>query len=137
MSERSVIEEARETLRRTERLAEARRREPLVPEDRIGKWRREMQQLVDERELEKQRMDTVQQLCRIAAHTRKEIAEGLKAVGQLASAISNRLEEMSEEIANLKLKLEVSETRFEDLKRTVDARGSSAEIVDLPKPRRA
>jgi len=44
---------------------------------------------------------------------------------------------MSDEIGELKAKLTVAETRFEDLKRTVDARGGSAEIVDLPKPRRA
>jgi len=87
---KSVIDEARETLRRTspEKLAETRLRssesrssESLVPEDRVTKWKREMQELVDARELEKARMDTVQQLCRIAAKTKQDIAEGLKAVG--------------------------------------------------------
>jgi hypothetical protein len=135
-----IIEEARETLKRTSPDEMRRRREPLVEPDRIEKWKRDMQELLDERELEKQRMDTVQQLCRIAAHTRQEIAEGLKAVGQLAAAISSRMEEMSDEIGELKARLVIAETRFEDLKKTVDARttGSGADVVELPKlPRRA
>jgi hypothetical protein len=134
-----IIEEARATLRRTSPDEMRRRREPLVEPDRVEKWKRDMQELVDARELERQRMDTVQQLCRVAAHTRTEIAEGLASVGKLASALTNRFEEMSDEIADLRARLVVSEKRFEDLKRTVDARTSSpAEVVELPTlPRRA
>jgi hypothetical protein len=43
---------------------------------------------------------------------------------------------MSEEIIRLRTKLNLAETRFEDLKHSFDARGASAEIVELPKPRR-
>jgi hypothetical protein len=52
----------------------------------------------------------------------------------------DRLEELTEENCELSSKLSLLETRFEDLKRSFDARGTTsatADVVDLPKPRRA
>jgi hypothetical protein len=145
----SILDEARETLERVikEKPMETRYRhaEPRdsgvrytkVVEDRVEKWKREMGELEAARELEKERMGMVQQLYQSTMKCQRDIASGLNAVNQLATAICNRLEDMSEEIETLQTRATIAEARFEDLKRSVDARPTpTAEVVDLPNPLR-
>jgi hypothetical protein len=140
----NILDEARETLERVskEKLMKTRYRhaeprdtgvlytEPV--EDRVEKWKREMGELEAARELEKERMGMVQQLYRSTMKCQRDIASGLNAVNQLATAICNRLEDMSDEISELRTKLTVAEARIDDL---VKARAAPvAEVVDLPNP---
>jgi hypothetical protein len=142
----SVLAEARQTLKRTsaENLARHRDAEPKDSgvrytepiETSSERWRREMGELEEERDAERQRLADVQQLHREMIKSRSDVAAGLRAVNQFAATIVARLEEVTEENTQLKNKLSVLETRFEDLKRSVDARGAqpSAEVVELPNP---
>jgi hypothetical protein len=145
----SILDQARATLERTSpgKLAESQFRyaetygdttiihsEPV--EDPLERWKREANELDAERIRERERLSMVAQLYRSTIKTQHDIAEGLSAVGGLARAIQGRLDEIETTIIELKRKLNVAETRFEDLKRTVDAGTTSAgaEIVELPNP---
>jgi hypothetical protein len=145
----SVIAEAMETLRRTspEELIK-RRQQPSDPvEDPVAKWRREAEEVQAQVDAENERLGMIKQLHQSTMKCQADIAMGLRSVGDLAKAIQGRLDEMSEEIIDLRTRLVRAETRFEDLKRSFDASarggapageicGSSAGVVDL-KPRRA
>jgi hypothetical protein len=126
------IEEARETLKRTSAETRSASREPLIPEDSVAKWKREMGELEKARELEKERMGMVQQLYQSTMKCQRDIAAGLAAVNKFATAISDRIEGMSDEISELRTKLTVAEARIDDL---VKARAAPvAEVVELPNP---
>jgi hypothetical protein len=152
----SVLDEAKRTLERTspERLAETRpvfeerfggasviHAEP--PQDRLTKWRREVDELEAERDRDRELLALVHGLQDSARLCRQDIASGLAAVNKFADVIKDRLEEPTEENAQLSAKLSLLETRFNDLKQSFDSRGaqatsSTADVIDLPnKPRRA
>jgi predicted RNase H-like nuclease (RuvC/YqgF family) len=152
----SILQEAKATLKRTsqENLDRSRIRyeerhgattlqysEP--PEDRVEKWKRERRELEDDMVRERERISMVAELYRSTMKCQTDIAEGLGTVGRLAEAISNRIDDMGQEIAVLKSKLEIAETRFEDLKRTFDGRATATNtvengaVIDLKPNRRA
>jgi chromosome segregation ATPase len=132
---RRVLAEARETIKRVD----AHRQGSQVQfEEPLQKWRREMDELTAAREAEKEKMSFVQDLYRGTQRMQRDISMGLSAVNQLAEKITDRLDDLSQEIDELRTKLKVSDARFEDLKKSVDARTTSGtEVVELPKPRRA
>jgi hypothetical protein len=141
---KSVIDEARETLQRTsaERLAET--RDGVTYEGAAAKWRREIGEMTAAREREKAATAAeaerekaervaIRRLDRDMLKTRGEIAQGFGAVNQLATKMLERIDDLTEENTQLKAKLSILETRFEDLKRSYDGyeRATSAPVVDL------
>jgi hypothetical protein len=153
----SVLNEAKETLKRTspESLAKTRLKyadqdsdviytQPV--EDRVERWKREADELEERRIIEKERLSMISRLHESTIRCQQDIAAGLSAVGKLAEAIEGRLDRIDDAINELRTKFKVAEIRHEDLKRSFDSRTSDissaisvsepGSVVDL-KPRRA
>jgi ParB-like chromosome segregation protein Spo0J len=95
------------------------------------KWRREMAELQEQRNAERGLLEEVRELSRSIIQCRREIAAGVQQVRQEvmdAMSVSRehapRIIELDDEINLLRARLAKSETRFEDLKTTVDSRPS-------------
>jgi hypothetical protein len=160
MDKHDILREARATLERTSpqnleknRIRYSERMDGGIlytepAEDKLTKWRREMTELAEERgaaeaqlAVERERLSMVRSLAESAKQTQRDIAGGLNAVNEFATVIKDRLDDMASEIAELRIKLKISDARFEDLKKSFDARSPAqpsasnapnAEIVDLP-----
>jgi chromosome segregation ATPase len=111
-------------------------------EDRVEKWKREMGELEAAREAERERMSShtrkLSELRGMIARSDQALSQALAAINKMAEALTERLDEMSEEIRQLRAKLEIAEARFEDLKRSVDAQrpdvAPAAKLYDPPNP---
>jgi hypothetical protein len=157
--QQSVIAESKATLKRTspENLDKTRHHGPMdcyvrspdkagedtapVIEDHVAKWKREVSELEAARIREAERLSMAAQLHKSSLQCKRDIAEGMRAVSEFATVIRDRMDEMESEVNRLKAKLEVSEIRFEDLKRSVDGHQAPAAtdsaIVELNPKRRA
>jgi chromosome segregation ATPase len=104
-------------------------------ETSVERWRREVEQLERERAAETEKISFVKQLHQDAKRMQRDVAMGLGAVGQLVEAITSRLEGLEDELAKLRKCMDVADARFEDLKKSVDARATKdSQVVDLPNP---
>jgi hypothetical protein len=145
----SVLDQARATLERTspERLAETR---PVFeerlggasvifaepPEDKLTKWRREVSEMEAERTMDREILAIVRSLQDSARVCRQDIASGLAAVNKFATIIKDRLEELTEENCELSSSAPRDQIRGLEAKLRRQA-SATADVVDVPKPRRA
>src|SRR5690242_6933046 len=133
--DKKIIEEARATIKRVDdKIAE-----PLIPErteTHNQRARRELTELEEAKALESDCRRMIAQFRGEMARYNREIAKGFRTMGTLVEDVSAIIDDVRSENERLKARLEMSEQRFEDLKRTVDGGRPAAEVVDLPRPRR-
>jgi hypothetical protein len=144
---REIIEEARKTLERTSRenldKSRLRYRENVAgvdllysepPEDPLEKWRREMGELAEEQASAKSLLAFAREIHHATLRQRSDMNESMKAVNKFAETIVDRIHELGAEVELLRTRMATAETRFEDLKRSFDARPpKSAEVVEMPR----
>jgi chromosome segregation ATPase len=130
---KSVLSDARETLRRVDAMKGVAFTEPI--EDNLTKWRREGRESQARRDAESERTGLITRLCEQTARYRSELADAMGAVSTLAATIAERLEEASDQIEKLKRKLEVADARITDLVTRSSRDDNDAKaIIDLPNP---
>jgi hypothetical protein len=136
-----TLRAADETLARLKRgmepVAESRnerfRRESTEQE---AEWATERERRAAELATERERLSMAHQLHESAIRCSADVAASMKAINAFAERIIQRMDDMSSEIDSLRTRLAISDARFEDLKRSVDARPptSTAEVLELPNP---
>jgi len=109
------------------------------------RWRREQREAEEARADEKERESithrTVQRLEQELNGLRSEVAQGLRAVGQLAKALRDRLDELGQDVDALQVKLTTVEShrtvdvaRLEDLRKAVGDKAGSADVRFIVAP---
>lgn len=119
MDSKSVIAEARETIRR---IDERHRPSPVKYRDPVEVWKEEMTVLEMAREAEKEKIGFIRRLSESTAQMQRDIAVGLGAVGELAEKITDRIDGLEDELSELRTKLKIADARISDL---IAARGST------------
>jgi chromosome segregation ATPase len=134
VKEQSMNREEREQI--AEEVEQAKREaHQLRSSEPLERWRREMGELEAARAAAKGELDGVHRLYASTKALHGELAEGLRAVSELAGKVVDRLDDLEDELGKLRKRVDIAEVRHEDLKRSHDLRGATeAEVIDLPNP---